>query len=159
MTTKLLIDCKQLNSLLKSHICIERSTNTKLERYDIKYTSIALEVHEDAILDKTILDIRTYICTTGKCNLHYNRSHRRMSSYNWQKIENSKEIEKISEVIINAWKLEVEGKQTSKNTNNRELEVQCDYYCDHGDKRSKKHIHFVKESKEEVKKDKEQKHY
>ena len=54
----------------------------------IKYAFPALEVHgETASFDKMSLDIRTYICANGLCNLHHNRSHRQISNYNWNKMK------------------------------------------------------------------------
>ena len=56
---------------------------------NIGHRSPTLEVHGEVIVsDKLLLDIRPYICAHGLCILHYKRSHRRISKYNWNKIRN-----------------------------------------------------------------------
>ena len=77
----------------------------------IKYAFPTLEVRgEKASLDKMSLDIRTYICANGICNLQHNRSHRRISNYNWNKMKNltndiDDTIIKRANKIINTWLL------------------------------------------------------
>jgi hypothetical protein len=83
------INCKQIKQLLESQ--------SKENRIVIKNNILCensrstLEVHENVkIAENMLLDIRTYICAQGKCLLQHNRSHRRISNYNWKKMLKSK---------------------------------------------------------------------
>ena len=100
------IDCHQVKTLFYETYCqgkvigLEHSSakssvlKPHKRQANIKYAFPALEVHgETASLDKMSLDIRTYICI-----LHPNRSHRRISNYNWNKMK--KLTNEIDNIII-----------------------------------------------------------
>ena len=115
------IDCHQVKTLFYEIYCqgqvlalelsSEKSSVLKPHRRqaNIKYAFPALEVHgETEFLDKMSLDIRTYICANGLCILHHNRSHRRLSNYNWNKMKKlTNEIDNTiierANNIINIW--------------------------------------------------------
>lgn len=104
-----------------------------------------LEVHGDEILkSKLTQDVRTYICYQGKCKLHYKRSHRRISTYNWKKLEkmNSNLVNiaiKFAEQII------TESKEKSNIEPIKRSKKICDI-CHYPKIRGIKHQHFIKES-------------
>ena len=96
------------------------STSTKISeriprrrKVAIKYAFPALDAYgETASLDELSLNIRTYICANGLCNLQHNCPHRRILNYNWNKMKNStNEIDdtiiKIKNKIINKWLLKL----------------------------------------------------
>lgn len=136
------IDCNLLkNLLLNSHKQITLK----------KITHPTLELHEDEeSIDIITLGIRTYICAHSKCNLHYNRNHRRMSNYNWKKIQNNNieainHITKLAEQIINnPENIHSELKTHKVNGDN----------CIHPQFPRTKHIHFIKEkNREDIKRE------
>ena len=56
------------------------------------------------------LDIRTYICANGLCNLQHNHLHRRILTSNWNKMKNlTNDIDNTiinkANKIINTWLL------------------------------------------------------
>lgn len=130
----------------------------------------ALEVHVDVDIDKFLLDVRTYLCSQGTCIFHYSRSHRRMSEYNMKKMKVSNNYRKIIETIANeivkAWnpqrinintKTKNELKEGNRNatriltetdTTNIKFIDKCEY-CTNKKLIGKKHVHFIKEEKEE----------
>lgn len=163
------IDCKQIIPLINT-LCHKEQTairdntqaNYKNLSLNIKRTPTPLEVHGEDVLDKMILNIRTFICASGRCNKHVNRSHRRMSIYNWEKMDKTKNIVNMAKIIIKAWNLKESKNQTASEKedfsieNNKILrkitkpaeeiqEFKCDYHCNSGSA-SFKHIHFVKEA-------------
>ena len=125
------IDCHQVKMLYYELYCqegvsapastLEKINDLKLRRkkMNIKYAFLTLEVHgEIASLDKMSLDIRTYICANDLCNVQHNRSHRRISNYNWNKMKTlTNDIDtmiKRANKIINTWLLKsaTNGKKT-----------------------------------------------
>lgn len=54
------------------------------------------------MLDKLMLNIRTYICANGMWFMHYNRSHRRIFNYNMITMRDlqTKKYNIISKVVI-----------------------------------------------------------
>ena len=95
------IDCHQVKTLFYEIYCqgkvsalehsSAKSSVLKPHRRQtiIKSAFPTLEVHgEIRSLYKISLDICTYIHTNGLCILHHNRSHRRISNYNWNKMKN-----------------------------------------------------------------------
>ena len=128
------IDCHQVKTLFYETYCqgkvsaleysSAKSSLLKPQRRQaiiIKYAFPALEVHgETASLDKMSLDIRTYISANGLCILHHNRSHRRISNYNWNKMKKlTNEIDstiiKRANNIINIWLLKSATKDIKSN--------------------------------------------
>ena len=60
------------------------------------------------INDNTVLELTTYTCANGKCKYHYNRQHRRISNYNYNKmlsiyLKISKKLDNITNEIIYDW--------------------------------------------------------
>ena len=131
---------------------------------NIKYAFPALEVHgKTAFLDKMSLDIRTYICTNGLCILHHNRSHQRISNYNWYKMKKlTNEIDntiiKRANNIINICLLKsatnrnkiesIDITDTSRNPEEKVNKInfsekKCDQ-CDDLRRAGAKHRHFIK---------------
>lgn len=116
-------------------------------------THPTLEVHEDEILTEIFIkNVRTYICAHGKCKLHYNRSHRRISTYNWNKMQKNTKVNmytiiSIAEQIINNCK--------SKHLRiNKITKEKCEL-CHYPKIDRIKHIHFIKGTTklDEIKKD------
>ena len=110
-------------------------------------------------------DLKTYICANEKCNLHYERSHKRISVYNWQKLQTIKSytyIQEIKKLAVNL--LQLLGKNntdpmhyTKEDLNNtvsfvnpkQEIVHGC-VYCRNSNLRNYKHIHFIKENKNNI---------
>ena len=104
------------------------------------------------------MDARTYICAKGFCLQHYDRSHRRISNYNWIKLRTSTEeyikiINQIANDIINIDTClngkchETMNKTVSLEDTEKQdvIEKKC-VYCKHPKLTKYKHIHFVKET-------------
>ena len=110
-----------------------------------------------------LLQIGTYICANGLCILHHNRSHRRISNYNWKKMKKwTNEIDnaiiKRANNIINIWLLKsatnsnkIESINITDTSRNPEAKVnkrnlsgkECDQ-CDYPRPEGAKHRHFIK---------------
>jgi hypothetical protein len=126
------IDCNLLKSSLQ---------NSHEQLPSIKLTHPTLELHEDEeSIDIITSGIRTYICTHGECKLHYNRSHRRMSNYNWKKTQNN-----TSEVFnhITELALQIINKDNNILLETKKHKVNGDF-CLHPQLTNAKHIHFIK---------------
>lgn len=154
MTMK--IDCfnikTQLQQVLKIH-----------EIQKLKCITPTSEVHGDVkAFNTTQLDIRTYICAHGKCNLHFNRSHRRISDYNLKIIQRNNLdytnyiAEKASEVI-NSW-IQMNTKNTLNNKSlhkersinvNKQIVMGC-HYCLNPKLLGMKHTHFIRQTTTEI---------
>lgn len=107
---------------------------------NIKHKDSTLEVHGNStVFDKMVLDIRTYICAQGLCTLHYNRTHRRMSNYNWIKIKREPNyintLQQTTDEII---------KLLTLNTNNNQGLYKNCLYCQDIKLNKIKHVHFIK---------------
>lgn len=152
------INCQQIKQLLTS-IFFNEGKNSTTTAPQVKYNSFSLdtystsEVHENNVCaDKLLLDIRTYICAHGKCQLHHKRSHRRLSIYNWNKMlilsTNISQIIRLANKLVST---EMQNKQLDKNiTTNRPKQIQkhnC-VFCNNPKLIGIMHIHFVKEQKE-----------
>lgn len=149
------IDCFKIQQVLK----------TSHEIQKLKCITPTLEVHGDVKAFNTIqLDIRTYICAHGKCNLHFNRSHRRISDYNLKKIQrnnldyNNYITEKASEVI-NSWILiNINNDQNNirkhkkRNINVKKQIVMGCHYCLNPKLLGMKHTHFIRQTTTEINK-------
>ena len=172
------IDCHQVKMLYYELYCqegvsapastLDKINDLKLRRkkVNIKYAFPTLEVHgEIASLDKMSLDIRTYIGANGLCNLQHNRSHRRISNYNWNKMKTlTNDIDgtiiKRANKIIYTWLLKsatnrkkqpIDVTDTLNNSEKKEnnkyySENKCDL-CDYPRPSGTKHIHFIKGKK------------
>lgn len=139
--------------------------DTKINCYNVKQifnsmykefsqiTHSTLEVQENVMLaDKLLLDIRTYICAHGKCFLHHNRSHRRLSNYNYNKMLNLSPD--INKVICLANKIMYSVTQSNSNKKNKEMaknktqeqssKESC-VFCNNPKLTGIIHVHFVKE--------------
>lgn len=114
-------------------------------------TSSTSEVHGNYVLTENFIkDIRTYICAHGKCLMQHNRSHRRLSNYNWKKMETlSKNMNIITrtanEIICNmARDSTIKVKKQSTKTAHKTLMENC-VFCHNPKLKDFKHIHFIKE--------------
>lgn len=75
-----------------------------------------LEVHGDTnFQSKLILDIRTYLCSQGLCNSSHNRSHNRITSFNYKKMLYMKTKEEMNKIILMANGIRNSGNDTNKN--------------------------------------------
>lgn len=116
-----------------------------------------MEVHEnEKIAENMLLDVRTYICAQGKCLLQHNRSHRRISNYNWKKMLKSKinlnEIITLANSIIKTTTNSQEISTThnaysnikNEPTNyNKKFNPEC-VYCLNSKLKGFKHMHYRK---------------
>ena len=108
------------------------------------------------------LDLKTYICATEKCNLHYKRSHKRISVYNWEKLQIIKSYTYIQEIKNQAVKLiqllrentndliiyrKEDLNTTVRSANFKQQTVQGYVYCGNINLVNYTHIHFIKEDK------------
>lgn len=105
--------------------------------------------------EKILLDVRTYVCAHGKCKINHNRSHRRISNYNWNKMkylpaEYIKDITKKADEIVNNWWQITEDKHKTMEIVKEEFPKEC-VYCQNPKLTGIKHIHFVKEKNYEKK--------
>jgi hypothetical protein len=105
------IDC---NNIKKTPLKIEYTQWGKYvltikqngKKTTVKYKYPTSEVHGDKyMLDKLLLDARTYICCTNKCSLHYSRSHKRMTIHNINKIKKHNNDNYLKIVQITADKI------------------------------------------------------
>lgn len=155
------INCKNIKQTFNSICCnIKRNISNKNTTFPPQpnsnkpslNTCSTLEVHENNVLaDKLLLDIRTYICAHGKCHLHYNRSHRRLSNFNWNKILTlSPDINKVirlankivtAETLTDKVKNDASTNRTEQQTNN----IIC-VYCNNPKLVGIIHTHFVRET-------------
>lgn len=141
--------CKILNHIIKS--TTTRDTNN-ISQISIN-TSSTSEVHENNVLaEKFIKDIRTYICSHGKCLQHYNRSHRRISIYNWKKIQtltaNTNLITRTAIDILNTMTQDTKTSTYIESTSTaHQTKVNC-IYCCNPKLKGIKHIHFIKDERD-----------
>jgi hypothetical protein len=154
------INCKNIKQAFYSTCCnIERNNSNKNTTFPLQpnsnkpslNTCSALEVHENNVLaDKLLLDIRTYICAHGKCHLHYNRSHRRLSNFNWNKILIlSPDINKVIRLANKITATSLTDKDTNDATTNKTEQqttnINC-VYCNNTKLVGIIHNHFVRET-------------
>lgn len=150
------INCKEIKQLLgnqyKENMLVRQ--NNILCRKSLS----TLEVHEKVqISDNMLLDIRTYICAHGNCLLQHNRSHRRISNYNWEKMLKSKidinAIAFLANSLITTTAADLQENMvnnaypniTIKSTNNKNKSNPECVFCFNTKLNGIKHIHFVKE--------------
>lgn len=116
-------------------------------------TSSSSEVHENNVLAENVIkDLRTYICAHGKCLMHNNRSHKRLSHYNWKKMQSkcininliTRTANEIINIMIEDTKLN-KNKQTAGTTYQTTV-VNC-VYCCNPKLKYLKHIHYRKDNK------------
>lgn len=137
----------------------------------VKYNYPTSEVHVDKyMLDKLLLDARTYICFNNKCSLHHSRSHKRMTIFNMNKIKKHNNHNYLKIVQLTAEKViqlhatinEETIKQKSRKTAllknftitfrlNKQKETSkytenC-IYCNNPKLKGLKHTHFIKSNK------------
>lgn len=151
------INCQHIKQLCTSIFFneVNKSTTTppqlKCNNFSFDTYSTS-EVHENNVFaDKLLLDIRTYICAHGKCQLHHKRSHRRLSIYNWNKMlilsTNINQIIRLANKLVST---DMQNKQFDKNRPNQIKEHNC-VFCNNPKLNGLTHIHFVKEQKEVTK--------
>lgn len=166
------MDCTRINRLIKEIknfeanemvndiTTVSQNISKQYKNKFIKHVSPTLEVHEDILIDKISMDARTYICAKGFCLKYYDRSHRRISNYNWIKLRTSTEeyikiINQIATYIINISTClnEKSHKIINKTVTLAESDTQHEVvnekkcvYCEHPKLTKLKHIHFVKET-------------
>lgn len=166
------IDCNKIKTLThkikytkKDNYVLSLELNGK--KAIVKYKYPTSEVHVDKImLDKLLLDIRTYICYSTKCILHKSRTHQRMTNYNMNKIEkltNKNYVQIIQLIAENIIKLlttstEDETKPSikkhfsfknitskfSRNKNQQTSYLKNCAYCNNQKMNGIKHTHFIK---------------
>lgn len=155
------IDCHNLKQLFSS------SHNSKELLQELpRSTHPTSEVHGDVVLEgKLLLDVKTYICANGHCTLHHNRSHRRISNYNLNKMQKFNPrldvVIKIAKEIIFLWVnktrkcqysnetlnsggLRIRPRSTHNLEENKLEKVEKCEYCQNTRIKGIKHVHFVR---------------
>lgn len=154
------INCQHIKQLYTSTFLKEVKNNTitpQLKNNSFSHDTYSTsEVHENNVFaEKLLLDIRTYLCAHGKCQLHHKRSHRRLSIYNWNKMliltTNINQIISLANKLVST---EMQNKQLDKNINNnrpKQFQKNNCVFCNNPKLTGIIHIHFVKEQKEATK--------
>lgn len=143
------IDCKKIKQLLENH---HYNVNTQHNQNNIQSdeTPPTSEVHEKATLaESMLLDLRTYICAHGKCRFQYNRSHRRISYYNWIKMQKNKtDLRKIINLAQKITTPETSHNELGKGmiktaSSSQKTNMKC-IYCLDPKLKGVRHTHFIK---------------
>ena len=102
--------CNQLGNTQQSNHTTEILILFRQIRKELnKYSNHLAETEIDEnVLIQLILDVRTYICASGKSASYNNYKHCRLSNYNFKKIQKiyiklNKKVEAIIENIIKLW--------------------------------------------------------
>lgn len=149
------IDCSKLKNWLltffsKNNTSEAKNTDSKEKIMNLikisqlelnKYTNITIHNSDN---EKLILDLRTYICANGNCNFHNNRQHRRLTTYNFNKmistyIKINIRLENITKEIIYIWLQDTEKKnipslqymnfvKETASTNNNKSDLKSERY-------------------------------
>lgn len=151
--SKMKIDCSTIKQLIRKHFEEENEKHRQSNMLNGNVPSTS-EVHEKVIfVESMLLNIRTYFCSHGKCKLQHNRSHRRISMYNWKKMlknnTNLAEIISLAHTILTSnRKQQTKDKLNtkkhmnySKQKNNR---IMGCVFCLNPKLKGTKHIHFIK---------------
>lgn len=154
------INCQQIKQVINSTYFKKEPNNTTIltqQRNKISLNTYStLEVHGNKVLaEKTILDIRTYICAHGLCQLHNNRSHKRISNYNWNKMltlsTNINQIISLANNIVSTIAINQQENNPPPNKQKQQTIKDRCVYCNNPKLTGIIHIHFVKAIKEETK--------
>lgn len=147
------VNCSNIKQLIKKHNHTNYKTNNQANIRNEKQPS-TLEVHEEPFFEESmLLDLRTFICAHGKCQLQHKRSHRRISDYNWKKMLKSEiyllNIAMLAQKLITTNKSHelnelVTSKINTNKTNTQQIKTEC-VYCHNPKLKGRKHTHFIKE--------------
>lgn len=132
------------NKLFPDLKIICKNKNRK-ENEKIRCECTTSEVHEEhSLLDELYLDIRTFICFTGNCLLNHDRSHRRMSKYNWNKVQKYNNTYKETIHLIANVLLQSDNKSIHETEETIKMQ-QCEF-CKNAKLDGIMHTHFIKET-------------
>lgn len=140
------INCKQIKQIISKNLIDNNFFSFN--------TCSTLEVHGNSeITEKMILDIRTYLCAHGKCQLQHQRSHRRLSNFNWNKMlnlsPNINQTISLANKLFYTLMLNLDSNKTSTRSiaPTQSTKKQNCVYCNNPKLNGFIHIHFVKEKK------------
>lgn len=150
------VNCSNIEQLIKTYNLNKTYNQVKTRNEKRPSTS---EVHEETFFEEMffeesmLLDLRTFICANGMCQLQHKRSHHRISAYNWKKMLKNETY--LSNITMLAQKLMttktsqesnelVKSKTGINKTNIQQTKMNC-VYCNNPKLEGREHTHFVKE--------------